>query len=319
MDCSYTSLPNAFLEKLERLIPTEKKEEVFASFCQQRPKTFRANTLKISAVELEKRLQSQGLDIEKVSWYPDAFILHGDSQTLTNTPEYKNGMLYIQGLSSMLPATILDPQAGEEVLDIAAAPGSKTTQIANIMKDEGKILANDSSRARIFRLKDNLATQGITNTDVTNIPGEKIWKKYPEYFDKTLVDVPCSMEGRFTAFNKKSYEDWTPGKVRHLVPKQCFLLRSAISATKVGGTIVYSTCTLSPEENEGVIDWILKKEGTHIEIEKIELKNIPSMSGITQWGEKKYNPEVSKTLRVLPNEAMEGFFVAKIKKIKSSL
>ena len=305
------------MEKLDKLIPEEKKEDVLNSFCRQKPKSFRVNTLKLSSQELEKRLQSQGLKIERVPWYTDAFILHEDSKKFMETQEYQEGMIYIQGLSSMLPAIILDPKPRETILDIAAAPGSKTTQIAMMMQNKGHILANDISRARLFRLKDSLQTQAVTNTEVTNMPGETLWKRYTEYFDKTLVDVPCSMEGRFEAYNKKSYEDWTPGKVRHLAPKQCFLLRSAISSTKVGGTIVYSTCTLSPEENEGVIDWILKKEGTNIKIEQIELKDIPYLPGITQWGVKKYNPAVSKTVRVLPSGIMEGFFVAKIRKVSS--
>ena len=127
------------------------------------------------------------------------------------------------------------------------------------------------------------------------------------------------MEGRFFIPDVKTYRDWTPKKVKELAPRQCFLLRSAISATQVGGIIVYSTCTISPEENEGVIDWILKKEQGNIQIEQIKIENIESFPTITHLENKEYNSEVKKTLRIIPSDLMEGFFVAKIKKIKSNI
>src|SRR5579864_5496666 len=276
MDSTIQNLPQKFLDRLPKIIPKENSEKILASFSQRKPSTFRANTLKISAGDLEKKLQEAGIKGEKVPWYTDAFILKNVPQkTLMETDIYKNGYIYIQSLSSMIPPLLLDPQPYEKILDITAAPGSKTTQIAAIMKNTGEILANDKSHIRNFKLKANLQSQGVTNTQVSQLPGQVIWKKLPEFFDRALVDVPCSMEGRFYTEDPKTYRDWSTIKIKFLEEQQKYILRSAISATKPGGIIVYSTCTLAPEENEGVIDWILKKEKDAIEIEEIFLPGLP--------------------------------------------
>lgn len=317
---TFNKLPSKFLERLNNLIKPDELPSVLESFTKKRPTTFRTNTLKISTSDLKKELTNLGFQFNNPEWYLDAFILLNKSQSeLMDTPFYKNGFIYIQSLSSMIPALVLDPKEDENILDLTAAPGSKTTQIASIMNNTGMILANDTSRPRLYRLQANLKLQGVTNTDITQLPGQILWERFPEYFDKTLVDVPCSMEGRFYTEDIKTYRDWTLNKVKELVPRQCFLLRSATSATKVGGTIIYSTCTLSPEENEGVIDWILKKEVDNIEIEKISLKNLKGNPALTSFANKNYNKKVKNALRILPSDLMEGFFVAKIKKLKSNL
>ncbi len=318
-------LPEKFLEKLPDIVGKENLDQILESFSTNKPSTFRTNTLKITADQLESELNKLNIKTERVSWYRDAFILKNVPQkVLSETKFYQEGYLYIQSLSSMLPPLILEPKAGEKILDLCAAPGSKTTQIASLMENSGEIIANDLSRIRNFRLIANLKLQGVNNTKVTSSMGEIIWKTYPEYFDRVLVDVPCSMEGRFNTNDEKTYKDWTPGKVRQLSQKQKFLLRSAISSTKVGGIIVYSTCTLSPEENEEVINWILEKEKGNIELEDIQkslLLNHKSIftKGLTKFKNKVYNTDLEKTIRINPSKMMEGFYVAKLRKIKSNI
>ncbi len=313
-------LPEKFLEKLATFTDDSTREDILTSFCSRHPSTFRANTLKITADDLQQKLTKLGIETERVTWFPDAFVLKNVPQkVLTETDLYKEGYFYVQSLSSMIPPLILDPRPQERILDLTAAPGSKTTQIAAMMENAGEIVANDKSRIRMYKLEANLKIQGVTNVKTTYMPGEVFWKKYPEYFDRTLVDVPCSMEGRFFVEDPKTYQDWTPGKVRMLSDMQKWLLRSAISATKPGGIIVYSTCTISPEENEGVIDWILKKEKNTIQLENIAIKNLEISSGVTKCGNKVFDQEVSKTMRIFPTQTMEGFFVAKIKKLHSNL
>lgn len=312
--------PEKFQEKLGQLVDEQTKKEILSALCITHPSTFRANTLKIDADSLQEKLAELGIQAEKVAWYKDAFILKNVPQkVLTETSLYKDGFFYVQSLSSMLPPLILDPQPGERVLDMTAAPGSKTTQMAAMMTNSGEIIANDKSRVRMYKLEANLQIQGVTNVKTTYLPGEFMWKRYPEYFEKTLVDVPCSMEGRFSSNDPKTYQDWTGGKVKQLAEMQKWLLRSAISCTQPGGIIVYSTCTLSFEENEGVIDWILGKEKDAIEIEEISIPHLPSTPGITKKGEKHVDPRIAKTLRIFPSETMEGFFVAKLRKVKSNL
>lgn len=319
MDQPWQKLPKEFLEKLELIAPEDQLEEIHQALCQERPTTFRANTLKISSKKLTTELQKLGINFEQISWYKNAFILKGQPQSvLQDTYLYQEGYIYVQSLSSMIPSLILSPKPKEKILDLTAAPGSKTTQMAMMMKNDGQIIANDTSRPRLYRLEANAKLQGVTNITITQLPGQILWQKFPEYFDKTLVDAPCSMEGRFCAPNDKTYRDWTPKKVKELAPRQSFLLRSAISATKPGGVIVYSTCTLSPEENEGVIDWILKKEKDNVKLESISITGLRTYPGLKEYKGKKYNPEVTKAIRIYPTQLTEGFFVARLKKIKTN-
>lgn len=316
----WDKIPEKFLEKLDEFLPEDKKQSVLDSFLVRKPSTFRANTLKITAAELEKELHKLGIQVEHVSWYENAFILKNVPQkTLAETDFYKNGFLYVQSLSSMIPPLVLEPKDDDLVLDQTAAPGSKTTQIAMMMHNKGILIANDKSHIRNFRLKANITQQGVTNTQVLNLPGEFIWKKYPEYFDKVLLDAPCSMEGRFFVEDEKTYKDWTPGKVKMLSEMQKWLLRSAVSSTRIGGTIVYSTCTLSPEENEEVVNWILKKEGAALEVEDIHIPNLETSPGLTKYKQKIFDDRLAKTLRIYPTTTMEGFFVAKLKKVASTV
>lgn len=314
------ALPDKFLDKLTKFIPASQRESVLKSFNQDKPTAFRVNTLKASILEVKEYLQQLGIPFQEVNWYQEALTIDPQFRIkLLESNLAKHGLVYLQSLSSMIPALILDPKPNERILDLAAAPGSKTSQLAVLTGNSGEIIANDKSRSRVYKLEAVLKSQGVTNTKIICQMGQLLWKTYPEYFDKTLLDAPCSMEGRFNTNDPKSYQDWSPNKVKQLSQMQKFLLRSAISCTKVGGIIVYSTCTLSPEENEDVIDWILDKEAWSIEIEKIDLKFDGGTPGIQEWGTKHYNTEVTKALRILPNEHMEGFFVAKLRKTKSNI
>lgn len=318
MNNCWEQLPPQFLERVGRIVPAELKEQILESFCHKRPTTLRVNTLKSNRERIASALDQLGLSHNSPSWFADAFILEGDPfQTLgliMDSEMYKNGEIYVQNLSSMIPPIMLDPQLNSRILDIAAAPGSKTTQMAMMMKDSGEIIANDLSPIRIFKLKANLAGQGVTHTTTNRMPGQFLWKRFPKYFDKALVDAPCSLEGTIYTERPKSYGIWSVHKIKELSQRQRYLLRSAISATRPGGEIVYSTCTLAPEENEGVIDWILAKE--NVELIPISIPGLKTYPGITQWGNAKpYDERVKECMRIYPTELMEGFFVAKLKKL----
>src|SRR3989344_1062695 len=311
-------LPEKFMKRIKEIAPYDSLENVLNSYCVKKPTTLRANTLKISSDKLESKLNDFDLRTKRAEWYKDAFILEGDANAslgkLMGTDLYREGYLYVQGLSSMIPPLVLDPQPNETILDIAAAPGSKTTQVASIMKNTGEIIANDLSRVRLFKLDANLKLQGITNTKLTRMPGQILWKKYPQYFDRSLADVPCSLEGKFNCNQPKTFNNWSTKKIEELSQRQKFLLRSAISATKPGGIIVYSTCTLAPEENEAVIDWILKKE-EGVEIEPINIPDLEILNPIMEWGGKKFDQRIKNTARILPTDLMEAFYIAKLKKV----
>lgn len=316
-------LPSAFEERIRRLHP--EAERILAALSAPRVTSLRVNTLKSSIEEVSTALKEAGYQLEQMPWWPNAFILSDPNVQQVFHPMYEEGKFYVQGLSSMLPPLILDPQEGEQVLDLTAAPGSKTTELAALMKNTGHILANDLSPVRLFKLQANLNQQGVTNTQVKRGPGELLWRKFPEQFDRTLVDVPCTMEGRIDANDPKSYEDWSLKKIKELSMRQRMLLRSAISATKPGGTIVYSTCTLAPEENESVVQWALEKEQGKVVVEAIELPELTTQAdelitaGLTEWEGQQFSPELSKTLRIYPSAKMEGFYVAKLRKLESTV
>ena len=309
------SLPKPFLERLHRIIPSQKFDAIANTFTEPKPTTFRINSLKISREQIRKQLEKQGFGLASVSWYPDVFILRkGRLRELEKTESYLKGEIYVQGLSSMIPPLVLDPKPGERVLDLAAAPGSKTTQMACLMNNEGQIVANDSDKIRSEKLKANVALQGAENVQIILDYGESVGKKHPEHFDRVLLDAPCSAEGRFNTREPSSYRYWKPGTVLEMAKLQKKLFASAFSALKPGGTLVYSTCTFAPEENEAVLSDALEKFGGQIEIEAIHLSISNKTTGLSVWEGKQFRPSVKKALRILPIPEMEGFFVARIQK-----
>lgn len=320
MDHTIDVLPKDFLCRLRQFVPESALADTERGLTHNRPTTFRVNTIKSSSASLVPALTAQGFGVTAVPWFSDAFILtSGIQRDLTQTDEYRLGHFYVQSLSSMIPPLVLDPKPDTKTLDITAAPGSKTTQIAACMKNQGIIIANDTSRTRMYRLEANLNIQGVTIATITRHDARSIWKHYPEQFDYVLADVPCSMEGRFCVSKPETYNDWSLKKVRDMALLQRWILRSAISTAKPGGTIVYSTCTLSPEENEGVVDWILNKDKGAVTVEHIDIPGLPSFPGITSWGDKTYDTTLSRALRIYPSDIMEGFFVIKLRKRKSTV
>jgi len=308
------SLPQLFLERLKKIIPSQKFDAVANFFTESKPTTFRINSLKTSREEVRKNLEQQGFRLASASWYPDAFMLReGRLRELEKTESYLKGEIYVQNLSSMISPLVLGPKPGERVLDLTAAPGSKTTQMACLM-GEGQIIANESDQIRCAKLKANLELQGAKNVEVILGYGESIGKKFPEYFDRVLLDAPCSAEGRFSVRKPSSYKYWSLKKVYEVAKIQKKLLFSGIAALKKGGVLVYSTCTFAPEENEGVLNEALEKFGEATEIEPVHFSIPNQMMGLTSWEGKKFHTSLKKAIRVLPTFEMEGFFVARLRK-----
>ncbi|MEK6963433.1 MAG: RsmB/NOP family class I SAM-dependent RNA methyltransferase [Nanoarchaeota archaeon] len=267
--------------------------------------SLRVNTLKIQEEEIVKRLKKEGVKLEKIPflewgyWYEAEFSMGA-------TPEYLIGYYYLQEAASQLPVKVLNPKPGETVLDMAAAPGSKTTQIGQYMKNKGVIMALDENVHRLVSVRNNLERCGVTNSiiykkDARFIPDFKM------KFDKILLDAPCS--GNFITdkdwFGKKTIDG-----IKERARLQKELLKAAVKVLKKDGVLVYSTCTLEPEENEMNIDWLLKKY-PELKLEKVELEI--GDPGLTEVFGEKLNPELSKCRRLWPHKTQtEGFFIAKI-------
>jgi NOL1/NOP2/sun family putative RNA methylase len=208
----------------------------------------------------------------------------------------------------MIPALTLDPRPGESILDIAAAPGSKTTQMAALMRNEGRILANELSGVRAERLSHNVRIQGCRIVEVKVGRGEKLGEEMPESFDRVLLDVPCSGEGRFIVFEPATSRAWSPRAVAECARVQRKLFASGARALKPGGILVYSTCTLNLEENEGMIQWAL--ENLPLEPQKMPLAVPGVFSGMARG----LDPRVARAIRIFPDAQREGFFVCRMRK-----
>jgi 16S rRNA (cytosine1407-C5)-methyltransferase len=314
-----TEIPSAFKDRLEVMFGPSMCRSLESTFVE-RPTTFRVNTIQSSKEEVLDALQRDGFTVQHVPWYSDAFILTNKTKRdLTETDIYNNGKIYIQSLASMVPPVVLEPQAGERVLDLTAAPGSKTSQIAARMERTGELIANDVNKPRFFKLKHNMEQLGVAD-EVDNWTfslrlehGVGLCKEYSAYFDKILLDAPCSAEARFVEGNAKTFGYWKERKIKEMAYKQRQLLFAAWSALKPGGTLVYSTCTFAPEENEVQIARLLERNDD-VEVLPVSIDTLKSMSCITEWKEKTLHDGVKSTLRIKPDATIEGFYIAKLRK-----
>lgn len=293
-----------------------KYPEVEKGLKQTQPTSFRINLTKAKPEQILNNLKSQGFKIEKGP-FKNSYLILDSSMYISDTEEFKTGQIYVQELSSMIPPIILNPKEGEKIMDMAAAPGSKTTQIADLTNDKAEITALEKHPIRIKTLEENIKLQGYRNIHVIRGNGIKFDKRNPqftEYFDKVLADVPCSTEGNINLNNPKSYKYWNIYKRRDMSSIQKGILISGIRMLKPGGTLVYSTCTFGVEENELVLDWLLQKI-PELKIEKIDLEIPNTLNGLTNWKNKDLNPQIEKAKRIIPNELFSGFFIAKISKL----
>ncbi len=277
--------------------------------CARRLTTLRVNTVRASAEELSRFLRKQGVKHRRVPWYPPGFVLVELREREVETWDwYAQGRIYLQSLSSMVPALALAPCAGEKVLDIAAAPGSKTTQMAALMGNHGSILAVELDAIRAQRLAHNVALQGCRIVEVRTGRGEMIGRQMPESFDRVLLDVPCSGEGRFIVGEPATSRSWSPRLIADRARLQRKLLASGFHALRRGGVLVYSTCTMNLEENEKIIQWALERFA--LETEKIPVAVPNQWSGLARG----LDPGVSKALRIFPDSEKEGFFICRMRR-----
>ena len=304
-------IPRLFRERYGKILGNEKKR--FIEYCKKPlRKSIRINTIKADVEDVRRRLEEKGWSLSKIPWIENGFwISYPEGEALGNTLEHFMGYYYVQEAASMIPPLFLDVE-NDLVLDMAAAPGSKTSQIAEIMKNQGTIVANDVSIERIKVLRFNLEKLGVMNTIVTRHDG-RFFSKLKEKFDAVLLDAPCSSEGIIRK-DWRALSKWSIKLIKSMSYLQKQLISSAIAATRKGEVIVYSTCTLAPEENEEVIDYAIKN--FDVKVEKIRLKKLKFRKGITEWENKDYDKEVNKCMRIWPQDNdTEGFFVAKLIKV----
>ena len=305
-----------FEERMRKLLPDERDFAKFNEIIHTGPRSFiRCNTLKIAPDKLLDRLSKKWKVKQLFPEHPEIILVENElgPGELGKAIEHLLGYYYVQEVSSMMPALALEPKPGEFVLDVCASPGSKTGQIAARMNNQGTIIANDIKLDRVVILAANLERCGVSNCVVTRLDGVGLCTRFRKegfLFDKILLDAPCSGEGTLRS-SPKTFVMWNPKVVENLGRMQKKMLASALGCLKAGGTLVYSTCTHAPEENEAVVDFALRNFPVEIQDVKLPLR---CREGITEWDGEKFNDEFKKCCRIYPHDNdSEGFFVAKMR------
>lgn len=297
------NIPVFLIKLLEKEYGIDISNKILDGYHTEKVTTLRVNTLKATIDEIEDYLKDNNISFEKVSWYKDALILgYNQEEIIRQLPIYQDGKIYLQSLSSMLPPLIVNPKTKESILDMAAAPGGKTTQMVSLSNNESLITAVEKNSVRAERLKYNLALQGANRVSVLVEDARKLDEFFR--FDKILLDAPCSGSGTIDANNPKTKKVFSEDLVKNSKKLQIELLKKASQIIKEDGEIIYSTCSVLKDENEEVIKEIVKQGLLEVvPINNIETKEIPLLP-VT----------IDGTLCVCPTELYEGFFVAKLKK-----
>lgn len=297
------TIPNFLYNLLLKQYGEDLTNIIIDGYAQKRPVTLRANTLKTNAEHIKQFFDSMHISYQEVSWYKDAFILEKISEKeIKKLDIYQNGEIYLQSLSSMLPPLVLSPKDNENILDMAAAPGGKTTQMLALSENKAYITACEKNKIRAERLQYNLHKQGANRVNVM-IKDARFLDDFFS-FDKILLDAPCSGSGTISIFDKKLESTFTEALVKRSSKTQTDLLKKAITLLKPGHEMVYSTCSILSKENEEII----KK---FIDLKQIEVLPIDS----TSFSNATLLPvSIAGTLCICPSALYEGFFVAKLKK-----
>ncbi len=298
-------MEKSFYEFLNNLLKKEYEskiaKEIIDGYNKKRATTFRVNTNKIEIEKVKNVLKSSNISFKNVAWCREAFILeNGKEKELQELGIYQDGQIYLQSLSSMIPAIVLNPQQKENILDMCAAPGGKTTQIASISQNQAYITACERNPIRAEKLKYNIQKQGCKGTIVMTKDARELDELLS--FDKILLDAPCSGSGTINLEDEKISQYFTKELISKSIKTQMTLLRKAIKLLKPGGELVYSTCSILKEENENIVQQVISENKT-LKIMPIEMNSIPTLPCT-----------LNGALIVKPNEEYEGFFIVKIKK-----
>lgn len=311
-------LPIELVERLKEIYTTDELDIIEKWFnLEYRKPSFRINMLKTSTDEVLKALKDNDLEVKKVNflknWY---LLLNWREKQLWDLDIYKQWKIYMQSIASQLPVDLLDLNDFNKVLDITAAPGWKTSQASALLKNTWEVVANDNNSIRIDKLNFTLNKQWCRNVKVIKTDARLIWEKnedFKEYFNHIIADLPCSAEWKINLNKEKSYWYWNMWVVKKNFKLQKEILKWIIPLLKEWGTLIYSTCTLAPEENEAIVHMILSVY-PELKIEDINIDYKYSKDWILWFWKHAYRKDINKSIRILPSEESEWFFVAKFKK-----
>jgi tRNA (cytosine40_48-C5)-methyltransferase len=297
--------PDYMVARFEQFVPDLEK---FLASMEEPPRTYiRVNTLRINANALTKRLTDKGFTLRETD-IPDCLEVTAEPHSIGASAEYLLGYFYVQDKSSLIPPLALAPQPGDVVIDMAASPGGKTTQLAQMMDNQGLQIAIEVEVARIAGLRSNLARCGVMNTALFHMDARDIGKLEVKA-DKILLDAPCTGEG-VIAKDRTRKTSRGETDIQFCSSLQEELIDAAHACLKPGGALVYSTCSFAPEENERIVDYMIKKYGMKVE-------PVPyGEPGIGSFGDMKFDPQVKNARRLYPHiHGTSGFFVARLKNV----
>ncbi len=308
-------LPQSMLERYRVLL--EDELDAFLQ-CLNAPQAnfLRVNTLKFPVSQGRKRLEEMGVETVAIPWYSAGFRVTGEFEKIPHSYEFALGYFYFQEGGSMIPPLALKVKENQCILDMCAAPGSKTTQMAQIMQNSGVIVANERISGRVVILAHNLRLCGVANTIVLSEDGRKLTQKLSTNFDRILADVPCTASGHLRS-KKSQYNFPNPRRFRAIQTLQKELLSTSFNLLRPGGLLVYSTCSLYPEENEDVVQYLLTRFND-AELVKPNVPRLVSHSGLSAWENRSYEDSMARCLRVYPHDNdTDGFFIALIRRLPS--
>jgi len=276
--------------------------------------SIRINVLSpLDQAEIMDRLAAFGVEMEPIPWCPGAYHLLSDKRALAESELFQGGHVYIQNASSLIPGLAMNPQVGDRILDVCAAPGGKTAHIQALAKGQADIMANDAMKPRLAKLQEVLSTFHIPHTTITNFEGQFIDRHVEGLFDRILLDAQCSGEGMLDLSHGGALRFWSEQRVIKMSYLQQKMLAAAWKVLKPGGVLIYSTCTFGPEENEGPVSRHLK-HNDDAQIEPIDLDVPGRLPGLKSWQEKTFSDELRHAVRISPSPFLEGFFVCRLKK-----
>lgn len=306
------SLPTDFISRIKEF-PSAYADAIIARIDSSNRVCFRKNTLSENdSSSSDSLLKSLNARSHKVYGF-DYFSIDDElKESLTRNKDL-GSIFYIQNPSSMLPPLVLNPSQNQRILDLAAAPGSKTSLLAALMNNTGHIAAVEIVKKRFFKLKANLNRLNVTNTKVFWQNGEVVGHFRPNHFDSVMLDAPCSSEAIFHHSDSKSTKHWSINKVHEMSHKQNALLSSAIESCVPGGQVIYSTCSFSIEENELILEKILTKF-PNVKLSEFDLSDVEFLDGFEVSSDQEKNNQLKKAKRIVPNSLHEGFFIAKLVK-----
>ena len=299
------NIPDFLYNMLQEQYGEEVTNKIIEGYIGERPVTLRVNTIKTNIDNIKNSLTETGICFKEVEWNKDALIIkNAKEHDIRKLAIYENGEIYLQSLSSMIPPIVLEPKQGENILDMAAAPGGKTTQIAAISENKAMITACEKNKIRAERLKYNLDKQGVRCANVMLEDARKLDDFFS--FDKILLDAPCSGSGTLLINEGNIEKTFTKELVDRSVKTQEELLRKALKILKPGKEMIYSTCSVLKNENEDLLAKVLSKANAEIvPINEEMFREVPRLP-----------VKIKGTICVAPNSLYEGFFLAKIKRIK---